>query len=212
MKNIVDFLSKIGTLKDKPRRGWMIHEIEDAETTSDHTYHLVLLVWLLGNKKDINIERAMKIALVHDMCEVYGPDLTSADAAGLKEEGEITREELENSTPILKRPTPNQRKKMQKIKEELEVEGMNKLLENSNKDIKEEVWSLWNEYKKALTPEGKFVKQADKMVNVFQGMEYCREGKIEKEVYKLWIERAKESIDDSHLLEFLKEVEVKLNE
>ncbi len=66
---------------------------------------------------------------------------------------------------------------------------------------------LWLDYEKGLTPEGKFVKQADKLINLLQGLEYWKKyGKIE---HHLWIRRIKEVIDDPDLIEFAKVLENK---
>jgi len=211
MKDVLNFLTQVGTLKEKERRGWTIHEIKDAESTAEHIYSTALLVWLLGRKKkSFDLEKAMKIALIHDICEVYSPDFTSYDAAAIKEEGEVTREEIENLQPKKGRPTTKQRKKLQKIKKQMEEESMEKLVEGLDKELKDEIYGLWEEYEEASTPEGRFVKQADKVINLFQGIEYYKKhGKIE---YELWIRRGKEIIDDPELLEFIKEIEESLED
>jgi len=211
MKNLLSFLTEVGTLKEKERRGWTIHGIKNAETTAEHIFTTVFLVWLLGRKKEgFDMEKAMKIALIHDICEVYSPDFTSYDAAAIKEEGEITREEVENLKPQKGRPTTKQRKKLQKIKKEMEDESMEKLVADLDDDLKKEIYTLWEEYEEGSTSEGRFVKQADKVINLFQGIEYYKKhGKIE---HDLWVRRAKETIDDPHLLGFIGEIEESLEE
>ncbi len=209
MKDIFELLKQVGTLKEKPRRGWVIHDIEDPETTAEHSFHLVFLVWILGrSKKDFDLERAMKIATIHDLCEVHSPDITPSDTKGLKEdpeEKEIEEEKFLHNELNKGYPTTEQRRRMEKIKKRLEQEGMDKLLQGVSSDIKGEIWELWEEYEKGLTKEAKFVKQADKTLNLFQGMEYYKKyGRIE---YELWIKRAKEVIDDPVLLKLLTEIE-----
>jgi len=71
MKNILNFLIETGKLKGKQRRGWTIHQIKNPETTAEHIFHLALLAWVLGKEKGLKIERVIKMALVHDLCEVY---------------------------------------------------------------------------------------------------------------------------------------------
>ena len=205
MKNILNFLLNIGTLKGKKRRGWLIHKIKEAETTAEHIFHLALLVWVLGRKKKINLERAIKMALIHDLCEVYSPDLTSYDAVALKEKGKLTIKEVFNIQPRSGRPTTRQRKKLERIKQKLEKKAMKKLLSKLPSELKREINNLWLDYEGGLTSEGRFVKQADKMINLLQGLEYWKKyGRIEHE---LWVRRAKEVIDDPILLKFLKQIE-----
>ncbi len=184
----------------------MLHDIANAETTAEHTFHLALLVWFAGEKKnDIDTERAMKMALVHDMCEAYAPDFTSYDAAGLDENKELTKKDLKNIRPKKGRPTTAQREKLGKLKKELEQEAMEKITKGLGKNLKEEILDLWNDYEEGISTESRFVKQADRMINLLQGLDYYkRYGKIE---YELWVRRAKEVIDDEHLVALLKEIE-----
>ncbi len=205
----LNFFNAIGGLKRKPRRGWVVHGIEDAETTADHIYHLTLLVWALGrNKKELNLEKLIKIALIHDMCEVYAPDFTSYDAAGLLDDEEITEEEIKNIKPLIKRPTEKQRGKMKKIKKMMEDRGVKKLLEKMDKDFQREIYGLWEEYSEERTPEGVFVREANRAINLFQGMEYYKEYK--KDSYDFWLKRARETIKDTDLLRLLEEIEKNL--
>ena len=136
MKDILNFLIEVGKLKRKKRRGWLIHKIKDAETTSEHIFHLAILVWVLGKNKKLNLERVIKMALIHDLCEIYSPDLTSYDAVALKEKGRVTIDDVLKIKPIAGRPTTNQRKKMEKIKQILERRAMKKILSKLPPNLK----------------------------------------------------------------------------
>jgi len=205
MKNIFQFLLRVGELKGKKRRGWLIHKIKEAETTGGHIFHLAILVWVLGKNKKMNLERAIKMALIHDLCEIYAPDLTSYDAAAIKENRRVTIEKFLKLKPVRGRPTAKQRRKMKIIKQRLEAKAMKKILSKLPPNLKKEINNLWLDYENGLTSEGRFVKQADKIINLFQGLVYWKKyGRIQ---YKLWIRRAKEVLDDPILLDFLKEIE-----
>ncbi len=206
MDKIFRFLANTGKLKESHRRGWLLHEIEDSETTASHIFHLAVLIWIIGKKKkNIDIDRAIKMALVHDMCEVFSPDLTSYDAAAIDESKEVTEEYIKNLVPKKGRPTPLQRKKMNDIKKKLEDKAIKKLVEDLDDDMKKEVLELWEEHEKGVTPESRLVRQGDKFINLYQGFEYYKKyGKIE---YELWIRRAKEVIDDPHFVKLLDELE-----
>jgi len=74
-------------------------------------------------------------------------------------------------------------------------------------DLKKEINTLWLDYEKGLTKEARFVKQADKVVNLLQGINYWKKyGKIQ---HKLWMRWIKEIIDDPVLLKFIKALEEK---
>ena len=205
MKNILNFLLEVGKLKGKKRRGWLIHKIKEAETTAEHIFHLAFLIWVLGKNKKINLEKAIKMALIHDICEVYSRDFTSYDAVALKEKGRVTLQEILKINPKPGRPTIIQRKKLEKLKQKLEIKAMQKLLSKLPLVLKEEIMGLWLDYEKGLTKEGRFVKQADKVINLLQGLEYWK--KFGRIPHELWIRRIKEVIDDPTLLKFLKEIE-----
>ena len=210
MTEIFQFISRIGKLKADGRRGWKIHEIENPETTASHTFQLAMLVWTVGQKKeDFDLNRAIKMALIHDICEVYSPDLTSYDAVAIDEDKEFTKEDVDKLEPIKGRPTTKQRKKMKRVKKELEEEAVQKLIKDLPTEMKKEIRGLWDEYEHRVTDESRFVKQADKITNLLQGIEYWKEGCKEIE-HNLWVRRAKEVIDDPHLTEFLLELEESL--
>jgi len=207
MKDILNFLIEIGKLKGKKRRGWLIHKIKEAETTSEHSFHLAFLVWVLGKNKKINLERAIKIALMHDLCEIYAPDFTSYDAASLKEKGRVKIKDILKTKPVIGRPTINQRKKMEKIKQKLEMKAIKKLISKLPLNLKKEINNLWLDYEHGLTQEGRFVKQADKIINLLQGLDYWKKyGRIQ---HKLWLRRSKEVIDDPILIKFIRDLENK---
>lgn len=207
MKNLLNFLIEVGKLKRKKRRGWLIHRIKNPETTAEHIFHLALLVWILGKNKGINLERVIKMALVHDICEIYSPDLTSYDAVAIKERGRVTIDDVLKIKPIAGRPSTNQRKKMEKIKQILEKRAMKKILSKLPPDLKKEINDLWLDYENGITAEGRFVEQGDRIINLLQGLEYWKKyGKIQ---HRLWIRRIKEVIDDPILLEFVKVLENK---
>ena len=205
MDNSFNFLLEIGKLKGKKRRGWEIHKIKNPETTAEHVLHLTMLVWILGRDKKINLEKAIKIALIHDLCEIYAPDFTSYDAAAIQEKGRITIKQVLALKPVTGRPTTNQRKKLKKIKQKLEEKAMKKILAKAPEDLKKEIYSLWREYEEGSSKEARFVKQSDKIINLIQGLEYWRKyGKIK---HYLWMRRIKEVIDDPDLLKMIKSIE-----
>ena len=202
MQNILNFLIEAGKLKRKKRRGWVVHQVKNPETTAEHIFHLAILVWALGKMKKINLERAIKMALMHDLCEVYAPDLTPYDPLLPKDKKKITEtlKRWPKFTLALKR-------KKEKEKSEMESQALNKLISKLPKDLKMEIRNFWLDYENGLTKEGRFVKQADKIVNLLQGMEYWKKyGKIQ---HKLWMRWIKEIIDDQVLINFIKEVEKK---
>jgi len=202
MKNILNFLIEVGKLKGKERRGWIVHQIKKPETTAEHIFHLAILAWVLGKSKKLNSERVIKIALIHDLCEVYAPDLTPYDPLLPKDKKKI-REVLEKWP----RFTLALKIKKEKEKHKMETAALNKLTGKLPQNLKMEMRSLWREFEEGLTKEGRFVQQADKIANFLQGLDYWKKyGKIQ---YKLWLRWIKEIVDDPVLLEFVRTLENK---
>ncbi|PIR71751.1 MAG: hypothetical protein COU43_00795 [Candidatus Nealsonbacteria bacterium CG10_big_fil_rev_8_21_14_0_10_37_25] len=201
---LLNFFSEVGKLKRKPRRGWIIHQIKNPETTAEHIFRMAIIAWALGKKKRLNIERVIKMALIHDLCEVCAPDLTPYDPLLPKDQKKIM-ETLKHWPKF----TPSLKVKTYKKKYKLETRALNKLISKLSSNLKSEIKNLWLDYEKGLTKEGRFVKQVDKVENFLQGMEYWKKhGKIQ---HRLWIRWIKEIIDDPILLEFIKTLEKKFH-
>lgn len=202
MEEILNFLIEVGKLKKKPRRGWIVHQIKKPESTAEHIFRTTLIVWMLGKKKKLNLERAIKMALIHDLCEVYAPDLTPYDPLLPKDKKKIIE--------VLKRwPkfTPALKLKRYKAKYKSESQALDKLIAKLPPYLKAEIKNLWIDFEKGLTKEGRFTKQVDKVENLLQGLEYWKKyGKIQ---HRLWIRWIKEILDDPVLIEFIKTLEKK---
>lgn len=204
MQNFLNFFIEIGKLKGKRRRGWQVHQIKNSESTAEHIFRMAIITWILGRKKRLNLERAIKIALVHDLCEVYSPDLTPYDPLLPKNKKKMM-EVLKNWPKF----TPALKIKTYKKKFKLESRALNKITSKLPPDLKAEIKNLWLDFEKGLTKEGRFVKQVDKVENLLQGLEYWKKyGRIQK---KLWMRWIKEILDDSVLIKFLVVLEKKFH-
>lgn len=202
MLDILNFLIEVGKLNRKERRGWIIHQIPNPETTSEHIFRLAILVLVLGRGKKLDLARMIKMALIHDLCEVYAKDLTPYDPLLPKDKKGI--EKVLKHWPKF---TLSMKKKKEREKSEAESTGLHRLISRLPKGLKSEIKSLWLEFLGGLTREGKFVRQADKLINLLQGMEYYkRYGRIKHQLWMRWI---KEIVDEPTLVEFMREVEQK---
>jgi len=203
MEELLNFLIEVGKLKGKHRRGWQLHQIKNPESTAEHIFRMTILAWVLGSKKKLNMERVVKIALVHDLCEVYASDLTPYDPLLPKDKNKIKQilKRWPKFTPALKRKKHNNKYKMEEC-------ALDKLIFKLSPDLKKEMKHLWVDFEKGLTKEGRFVKQVDKVENFLQGLEYWKKyGRIQHKLWSRWI---KESLDDPILLELIKALEKKL--
>jgi putative hydrolase of HD superfamily len=74
------YLRHVYRLKDRPRTGWALRGIDDAESVADHAWGTALLCLLFADEAGVDRAEAIEIALVHDLAEAEIGDLpTLAD-------------------------------------------------------------------------------------------------------------------------------------
>lgn len=135
-------------LKKESRTGWELKGISNPESVADHSWGVCLLTFLFGHTEDINMEKALKMAVVHDLAEVETGDIVSrAD----EEDQEVSDRE----------------------KEQMELEA---ILDISRDLERNQIKQLWKEYNMGNTPESKFVKDMDKIELCLQALKYYRDG------------------------------------
>lgn len=205
MKELIDFFYKIGKLKKMPRRGWVIRDIKNPETIAEHSFRAAIIAWFLGRKKEnLDIERVLKIALIHDLCELYAGDTTPYDS--LLPKNKKKREQLLKTWPRL---SISQKKKLAQEKYNREKKSLEKLIAKLAPDLKKEIRTLWLDYEKGLTKEGRFFRQTDRIENFLQAMEYW--AKYKKPPQGPWWLWARELFDDPLLLEVIREMDKKFH-
>jgi putative hydrolase of HD superfamily len=118
-------IKRINTLSDKSRQ----------ESDAEHSWHLAMMVLLLKDELGVkfNVEKAIKIALVHDLVEIYAGDMWPAD------------------------------EKEKQEKKKREEKAAEKLFSQLPDNLQEEIKGYWLEYEGADTPESKVVKALDKI-------------------------------------------------
>lgn len=204
MDNIINFLIEIGKLKKMLRRGWVLRGIKDSETIAAHTFRMAIMAWILGRKKRLSINKILKMSLIHDLCEVYGGDTTPYDKLikNKKDWLEITKK--------WPRFSKKEKEKMFKEKYKKESKALEKLLLKLPPDLKTEIKKLWIDYEEGLTPEGKFVRQLDRVENLLQALEYWKKEK--KFAIEPWWIQIEELVDDPILIKFLEFLEKKFHQ
>ncbi len=96
-ETLLDLVLELQGLDRVPRAGWMLRGVTDAESVTEHSWHVVFLVWALGSRiaaggPGIDVARAVEVALVHDLAELRLGDLPRTAARylppGAKKEAE----------------------------------------------------------------------------------------------------------------------------
>lgn len=103
------------------------------ENDAEHAWHMAMMIYLLKEyaNEEIDVAKAMMMALIHDIVEIDAGDTYAYDAEGLS---------------------------TQKEREELAAERIFGMLPE---DQKEELENLFEEFEEYATPEAKFARAMD---------------------------------------------------
>jgi putative hydrolase of HD superfamily len=169
MQELIDFFLKVGELKEIPKRGWVLVGVRDPESVMEHSFQVAILAWILGKEKRVKLdtERILKIALTHDLCELYAGDETPYDKILPKDEKEWP--ELFDKWP---RATKREKARRHKEKHQREVTSLRKLLGRLPLSVREEILELWLDYEQGKTKEARFVRQVNIIQTLLQALDY----------------------------------------
>jgi len=196
MKDLLNFLIEVGKLKRIKRKGWVLRDVKDPETIAAHTFRMTIMAWLFCSKKKLNLDKILKMCLIHDLCEVCAGDTTPYDKILPKNKKQWKK--IINKWPRLSKIEKEKTflKKYQK-----EDKALKKLISDLPTSLKKEITNLWNDYEKGLTREGRFVRQLDRIENLLQALEYWKKDR-QFSMEPWWIQ-IEELVDDPILLEFM---------
>ncbi len=74
-ETLLDLLLEAQVLDRVPRSGFFLRGVPEPESVAEHSWHVVFLVWTLGSQEDLDLGRALQLALVHDLGEARIGDL-----------------------------------------------------------------------------------------------------------------------------------------
>ena len=149
---ILDFIEEIGVLKNLPRTGWRFRGIKDAESIADHCYRVSLLSMILADLLktkgvSLNVEKVMRMALLHEIAEARVGDI----------------------------PFPALEYISEDVKENAERNAVKGLLADFG-TVGQKYINLWEEFEASNSIEGKLVRAADKLELMIQVFEYEKVG------------------------------------
>lgn len=85
--------AKVLALKHTVRTGWVEKGVPEPESVASHSYGVALLVLLLAGRSEseLNLEKCLKLALVHDLAEAVTGDLTPSSPVSKQEKDQMER-------------------------------------------------------------------------------------------------------------------------
>ena len=134
---VIRFIKEIENLKSVTRNAWT--KTGRRESTTEHSWRLAMLLMVLREDfKDLDIDKAIKMSLVHDLGELYDGDISA---------------KLQNDNDN---------------KAYMEEKAMRRMLTTLPDGISEKIYDLWKEYNECYTKEAKLVKAMDKLETIVQ--------------------------------------------
>jgi len=147
---LISLFLEVTTLKYLPRTGWLLRGVPDAESIADHSFHTAFVVLALADvlnasgtlPSPLDTGKALAIAVLHDLPEARLTDL----------------------------PGPTKHLIPREVKAEAEVKALAALTSALPSAVRFQ--ALWREFEDESTPEGKLVRDADKVEMMIQCLRY----------------------------------------
>jgi len=146
---LLDLLLEAATLKRLPRTGWVMRGVPHAESVAEHSFGTALTALALADVlagEGLDLEKVLLMALLHDLAEVRLTDL----------------------------PLPAVRLITQEVKSRAEAAVLAGLL--APLPTAGRLRALWQEFEEGASPEGRLVRDADKLEMMVQCLRYERAG------------------------------------
>ncbi len=79
---IIELLTELMRLKAVPRTGWLLRGVRDVESVAAHSFGVAFIAMLLADRArgrglQVDVERLLRMALLHDLTEARTGDLPS---------------------------------------------------------------------------------------------------------------------------------------
>jgi putative hydrolase of HD superfamily len=135
--DIVGFIIEIDKLKNVTRKVKPL-ETDRYENPAEHSWQIALLAWSLAPfaASPVNIDRVIKLLLVHDIGEIDTGDVIAYAVEGLAERKQAERAAVERIFGLLPAPA------------------------------RDEMLALWQEFEDEQTPEARLAHAADRVMPV----------------------------------------------
>jgi len=188
MKNFLNLFLELGKLKTIKRSGWVVEGIENVESIAEHSFRTAAIsLFLAAERKDLDLNRCVKMALVHDFAESQIGDVLVDWKISFHDKQDMRKSDNKHHGVS------------QEEKHEIEKKAMIELTKNIPNG--NEVFNLWMEFEKQETKESIFVKSVDKLEMFIQALEYER---AQKKDLNHWFNDKRNHPNDPQIIDFFK--------
>ncbi|NTW72753.1 MAG: HD domain-containing protein [Eubacteriaceae bacterium] len=135
LRKQIDFIIEIDKLKDIFRQS-VLTGTRRNENDAEHSWHITIMAMLLKEHfidPEVDLFKAMKMTIIHDLVEIYAGDTFCYD-----DDGHLDKEFRER-------------------------ESASRLFSILPEDQEREMWELWEEFESRSTSESKFAACLDRM-------------------------------------------------
>lgn len=141
LESCFEFILELEKLKAVHRRTKPIG-LDRYENSAEHSWQVSLLALVLAKfaNEKIDIERVIKMLLVHEFGEIDADDTFFFDSAGRADA------------------------------KEKEAEGVKRVLALLPEETASQFWELWNEFENSDTPEAKYARAIDRVMPMLQNI------------------------------------------
>lgn len=146
--NILHLALQVGISKKLPRTGWVREKVKDPESVAEHAFRVVVLCMALAPSLDVDQNKLVKMAIIHDLGETSTGDIV------VERYGKIDVEK-------------------RKSKERVEKEAIRNILYGYGEDYSK----LFQEMIERKTREAKIFWEIDVLERTIQAYEYERDQK-----------------------------------
>ncbi|MBO0720955.1 MAG: HD family hydrolase, partial [Blastocatellia bacterium] len=149
---IIELLLELVRLKAVPRMGWLLRGVRDVESVAAHSFGVAFIAMLLADRAEarglqVNVERVLRMALLHDLPEVRTGDLPNT-----------IKRYFESSN-------------LRAADEQIAADILTKIGAPGKKYLE-----IWLDYEDRISLEARLVKAADKLDLLLQAFEYEKGG------------------------------------
>ena len=171
LRGILDFILKTEVLKSMPRQGWVLRGVEQPETIASHSFTVMVLTWALYKlhaTPHLDELKLLKMALVHEICEVYALDETPYDRLLKNKTGSAKKDVFKKWIRLSKK----EKSEMFLKDYAKERKALSRLTKGLREDLQKEIIGLWEEFKTSSTLEGHFLGQIEVLATLLQACLY----------------------------------------
>lgn len=145
MDESIELYNYLFKLKRLDRFGWTKYDIKNPESVAEHSFGLAILALTIAPKLNLDVNKALTIALIHDLGESIIGDIQA--------------------------PEDSKQEVAKRLQEDPAISKVLSLISDDPSKLKD----LWLDFEEGISPEAKFIKELDKIEMCLQALSYEQE-------------------------------------